>query len=46
LLNACRQTWFQSQFNSSWTGSDSLLKGARVLVVEDDFLILMELEAT
>ena len=30
---------------NSWTGSDSLLKGARVLVVEDDFLILMELEA-
>jgi DNA-binding NtrC family response regulator len=34
-----------TKFNSSWIGSDSLLKGARVLVVEDDFLILMELEA-
>jgi DNA-binding NtrC family response regulator len=31
-----------TKFDSSWTGS--LLKGARVLVVEDDFLILMELE--
>jgi DNA-binding response OmpR family regulator len=28
----------------SWTGLGHLLKGARVLVVEDDFLILMELE--
>ena len=28
-----------------WTGSGGSLKGVRVLVVEDDFLILMELEA-
>jgi DNA-binding response OmpR family regulator len=33
-----------TSFDSSWTGGGSLLKGARVLVVEDDFLILMELE--
>ena len=33
-----------TKFDSSWTGSASLLGGARVLVVEDDFLILMELE--
>lgn len=34
-----------TKIDSSWTGSASLLGGARVLVVEDDFLILMELEA-
>jgi DNA-binding NtrC family response regulator len=33
-----------TKLDSSGTGRSTLLKGARVLVVEDDFLILMELE--